>query len=119
MARFFKSFGFAIKGLRQTFKSELNFKFHLFAAALVMSLGWYFEISLSEWIALTICIGVVLAAELANTAMEILVDLVSPEFNAKAGLVKDIAAAAVLVVALMSLVVGLIIFVPKIFLNAA
>lgn len=121
MSRFFKSFEFATSGLRQTFKSELNFKLHLFAAVLVLVAGWYFEVSNEEWIAITICIGSVLFAELMNTAVEVLVDLVSPEFNAKAGLVKDIAAAAVLVLALMALAVALIIFVPKFLLliNAA
>ncbi|MNR31144.1 Undecaprenol kinase [compost metagenome] len=82
---------------------------------MVLLAGWHFEVSFLEWIALIVCISSVLAAELFNTAIEVLVNLVSPEFNPKAGLVKDIAAAAVLIVALMSLVVGLIIFVPKIF----
>lgn len=115
MSRFLKSFGFAIKGLKQGFKTELNFRVHVVAAVLTFVAGWYFEVSLLEWLAIIICIGSVLAAELMNTAIEGLVNLVSPEFNPRAGLVKDVAAAAVLVVALMSLVVGLIIFVPKIF----
>lgn len=115
MFRFFKSFGFAVKGIKQSFITELNFKIHLLIAAFVVVAGWGFDISTLEWLALVICIGSVLTAELMNTAIEALVNLVSPEFNPKAGLVKDIAAAAVLVVAVMSLVVGLIIFVPKIF----
>lgn len=115
MSRFFKSFSFAANGLKQTFKSEQNFKVQLAAAVLTLLAGWHFEVSLSEWIALVFCIGAVLAAELFNTALEVLVNLISPGFNQKAGLVKDIAAAAVLVIALMSLTVGLIIFVPKIF----
>ncbi len=115
MSRFLKSFGFAIKGLKQGFKTELNFRVHIVAAALISVAGWYLEVSLLEWLAIIICIGSVLAAELTNTAIEGLVNLVSPEFNPRAGLIKDIASAAVLVVALMSLVVGLIIFVPKIF----
>ena len=77
--------------------------------------GWCFDISKMEWVAVVICIGCVFAMELVNTAIERLVDLVSPKFNAKAGLVKDIAAAAVLIASMMSLAVGLIIFVPKIF----
>lgn len=115
MARFFNSFRFAAKGLRESFKSELNFKIHFIAAVLVVVLGCYVDISALEWLAVVICIGSVLAAELINTAIETLVDLVSPAYNPKAGMVKDVAAAAVLVVAVMSLVVGLIIFVPKIF----
>ncbi|SOD20432.1 diacylglycerol kinase family protein [Pedobacter xixiisoli] len=115
MLRFFKSFRFASNGLKEAFKSELNFKVHLFSVVVVVLAGWCFEVSFLEWIALIVCISAVLATELFNTAIEVLVNLVSPEFNPKAGLVKDIAAAAVLIVALMSLVVGLIIFVPKIF----
>lgn len=115
MLRFFRSFKFATNGLKEVFKSELNFKVHLFSAVAVVVAGWHFEVSRSEWLAVILCIGLVLAAELINTAIEVLVDLVAPEFNRKAGLVKDIAASAVLVAALMSLAVGLIIFVPKIF----
>ena len=85
------------------------------AAVLVVTAGWYFEISKGEWLAIVICIGLVMVTELINTAIEILVDCVSPEFNVKAGLVKDIAAGAVLVAALVALLVAFIIFVPKIF----
>lgn len=115
MLKVFKSFSYAINGLRRSIKTELNFKIHLSAAVFVVVAGWCFDISTLEWLALVICIGSVLAAELINTAIEALVNLVSPDFNVKAGVVKDIAAAAVLVSAIMSLVVGLIIFVPKIF----
>lgn len=114
MSRFFKSIKFAANGLKQTFKSELNFKIHLLIAVFTVVAGWYFEISSLEWGIIVICIGCTLFAELMNTAIEVLVNLVSPEFNTKAGLVKDVAAAAVLVIALMSLVAGLIIFVPKV-----
>lgn len=115
MSRFFKSFGFAFSGLKQSFKAEVNLKVHLIFALLVLLAGWCFDISKMEWVAVVICIGCVFAMELVNTAIERLVDLVSPKFNAKAGLVKDIAAAAVLIASMMSLAVGLIIFVPKIF----
>lgn len=106
---------FAANGLKQVFKTQFNFKIHSLAAISVVLFGWWLEVSVPEWLALVICIGCVLAAELMNTAIEFLVNLVSPEFNPKAGLVKDIAAGAVLVTALMSLAVSLIIFVPKIF----
>lgn len=120
MQRFFKGFKFAANGLRYTIKTQLNFKIQLFAVLMVVAAGFFFHISLLEWIAIVVCIGAVLAAELMNTAIETLVDLVSPEFNPKAGIVKDIAASSVLVMALMALTVALIIFVPKfISLNAA
>jgi diacylglycerol kinase len=115
MNRFFRSFRFAAKGLSYTIATQPNFIFHLIAAVLVVMAGWYFEISKGEWLAIVICIGLVMVTELLNTAIEILVDWLSPEFNVKAGLVKDIAAGAVLVAALVALVVAFVIFVPKIF----
>ena len=115
MRKFFNGFKFALSGLMFASKTQLNIKVQLFAAVIVVVAGFLFKISFSEWLAITICTGCVLAAELLNTSIEALVDLVSPEFNPKAGLVKDIAAAAVLVAALIALTVALIIFIPKIF----
>jgi undecaprenol kinase/diacylglycerol kinase (ATP) len=80
---------------------------------MVVVAGWHFSISVAEWLAIVLCVGAVLVTELINTAIETLVDMVSPEFNVKAGLVKDIAAAAVLIAAIMAVIVALIIFVPK------
>ncbi|WAC41354.1 diacylglycerol kinase family protein [Pedobacter sp. SL55] len=115
MQKFFRGFTFALNGLIYAIKTQLNVRVQLFAALLVVIAGFSFNISFLEWLAIAICVGCVLAAELMNTSLEALVDLVSPEFNPKAGLVKDIAAAAVLIIALMALTVALIIFVPKIF----
>lgn len=120
MSRFFKSFKFAINGIKYAVKTQLNFKIQLLAVLVAVGAGWYFHISGSEWLAIVLCMGAVLAAELMNTAIETLVDLVSPEFNPKAGMVKDVAAGAVLVIALTALMVALIIFVPKLLsLNVA
>lgn len=115
MNRFLKSFKFAAKGLSYTIETQPNFIFHIIAALLVVTAGWYFDISKGEWLAVLICIGLVMVTELLNTAIEVLVDWLSPEFNVKASLVKDIAAGAVLVAALVALVVAFVIFVPKIF----
>lgn len=115
MNRFLKSFKFAAKGLSYTIATQPNFIFHLIAALLVLAASWYFDLSKGEWLAVLICIGLVMVTELLNTAIEVLVDWLSPEFNVKAGLVKDIAAGAVLVAALVALVVAFVIFVPKIF----
>jgi len=115
MNRFLKSFKFAAKGVFYTITTQPNFIFHLFAGLLVVLAGWYFDVSKEEWLAIVICIGLVMVTELINTAIEVLVDWLSPEFNVKAGLVKDIAAGAVLVAALVALMIALIIFVPKIF----
>lgn len=120
MLRFFKGFLYAARGLRHTVVTQLNFRVHLLAMLLVFLAGWYFQVSRMEWVAIVICVFAVFAAELANTAIEALVDLVSPTFNPKAGLAKDIAAGMVLVTAVMAVIVALIIFVPKILsLNVA
>jgi len=105
-------FKFAISGLIHTVKSETNFRIHLIIASIVAILGFYFKISGVEWLFIVLAIGIVLMAELFNTAIEILVDMVSPDFNSKAGHIKDIAAAAVLIVVIAAVITGLIIFIP-------
>lgn len=107
-----RSFGFAWKGIRESIGKEQNLRFHLITTAVVIFAGIGFGITGNEWIALILCVGLVIAAELFNTAIERLVDLVSPHYHPLAGQVKDIAAGAVLVCALAAIVVGLIIFVP-------
>ncbi len=109
------SFRYAFKGLRYGFKNQVNIWIHLVAAILVIVFGFYFQISIGEWIALFLCIALVIGAELLNTAIEHLVDLVSPEYHPLAGKVKDIAAAAVLVFSIASAAVGLLVFVPHFF----
>jgi diacylglycerol kinase len=113
MQRLIKSFGYAISGIAYAAKTQLNFKIHLAALIIVGLAGWYFHLSASEWLCVILAAGLVLVAELLNTAIEILVDLVSPGFNAQAGKVKDVAAGAVLVAACIAVVVGAIIFIPK------
>lgn len=107
-----RSFGYAWKGIRCCVGKEQNLSFHLIAAVLVVIAGWRLGITRTEWAILLLCIGMVIAAELFNTAIEKLVDLVSPGRHPLAGQVKDIAAGAVLVCAAAAAMVGLIIFVP-------
>ena len=109
-----KSFGYAWKGIRHCVGREQNLGTHLVATALVVVAGAALGLSRMEWVAVTLCIGLVIAAELVNSAVERLVDLVSPEHHPLAGQVKDIAAGAVLVCAIAAAIVGLIVFVPKI-----
>lgn len=109
-----KSFTYAWKGIRNFICREHNAWIHLTITLLVVIAGFVFSIQNSEWIAIIICIGVVLAAEAFNTAIERLVNLVSPAWNPIAGEVKDIAAGAVLICAAAAAVVGLIIFIPYI-----
>lgn len=113
MNKLLRSFGYALKGLAHAFRSQLNIKLHCLAAVLVIALGWYVRLSAAEWLWVSLAIALVLAAELFNTALEMLVDLVSPGWNEQAGRVKDVAAAAVLLIALLALAIGLFIFVPK------
>jgi len=108
------SFRFAFKGLADVYRSQPNMRIHLLAAAAVIALGLFFRISSVEWCILALTIGVVCVAELLNTALEYLTDLVSPDFHPLAGKAKDAAAAAVLVASIASVVVGCIIFIPQI-----
>jgi len=91
----------------------MNFRIHLVAILMVVLAGWYFHLSANEWLWIIFTIGLVLVTELLNTAIEILVDLVSPDFNIQAGRVKDVAAGAVVIAAIISVVIGSIIFIPK------
>ena len=91
---------------------EQNLSFHLIASVIVIIAGFVLGITRTEWMIIALCIGVVIAAELFNTAIEKLVDLVSPERHPIAGQVKDIAAGAVLICAAAAAIVGLIIFIP-------
>lgn len=107
-----RSFGYAWKGIISCVGKEQNLSFHLIATMLVVGAGFFFGITRMEWIVVVGCIGLVIAAELFNSAIEKLVDLVSPTRHPIAGQVKDIAAGAVLVCAIASAIIGLIVFVP-------
>lgn len=109
-----RSFSFAWKGILAAFKSELNMKIHFFIAVFVVFFGLFLKISVTEWLIVLICFAIVFSAEMINTSIETLVDKVSPEQNPLAGKAKDVAAGAVLIVAIFVAIVGLIIFVPKI-----
>jgi diacylglycerol kinase len=108
-----KSFADARKGITTALKTELHLRVHVLAAVLVVLAGWLLHISSTEWMFVLICMGGVITAELFNTAIEKLVDLVSPEYNKQAGFIKDVAAGAVLVNAIIAALVGLFIFIPK------
>lgn len=109
-----KSFTYAFKGVGHAFKYEQNFIVHSVMAFLAVLLGFLLKINNYEWLALILIIGLVLAFELINTALESLVDLVTDKYHELAALTKDTASSAVLVLALSSIIIGLIIFLPKI-----
>ena len=108
-----KSFAFAWNGIVLSFKSGHNIWIQAGIGVLVILFGLWLEISKTEWLIVSLTIGLVLFAEIVNTAIELLVNFVSPEYNEKAGQVKDLAAGAVLLVSISAAVVGLIIFVPR------
>ena len=107
-----KSFGYAFKGIAKLVQKEHNAWIHCTAIIVVTLGGNYFNITPSEWCIVILCFGVVLAAEGFNTAIERLVDLVSPDYHPIAGDVKDIAAGAVLICAIAAAIIGIIIFYP-------
>jgi len=109
-----KSFGYAFQGIGNFIRKEPNAWIHCTAVVVVTSLGLYYGISATEWCIVILCFGLVLMAEAFNTAIERLVDLVSPDFHPLAGTIKDVAAGAVLLGAIASAIVGCIIFIPYI-----
>ncbi len=109
-----KSFTHAGRGLGVFIKSTHNAWLHLVAFIIVFALGVYFRVSEFEWIALVFAAGFVFVAEAFNTAIEIDIDLTSPEYHPFARDTKDVAAGAVLVSAFTAFIIGLIIFVPHI-----
>ena len=110
-----QSFKYAFKGIAHVFVHEHNMWIHLLASVCVVFAGFYFHINSTEWVFITLAIGMVIAAEIFNSAIEKLVDFISPNQNEKAGLIKDIAAGAVLICALTAAIIGCIIFIPKLF----
>lgn len=114
LKKLIRSFGYAFKGIGYATTTQLNFRVHLVAALAATSLGIGLHISTNEWVWIILCITLVLVAEMFNTAIEFLTDLVSPGYHPKAGHVKDIAAGAVLLCAIFALITGVIIFGPKI-----
>lgn len=109
-----KSFTYAFAGVKLLLKEEHNALIHLAAAIGVVVLGFAFEISNIEWVAIVLAIGAVFSAELFNTAIEHICNYISPMNNIVIKKTKDLAAAGVLLVAVAALVVGLLIFIPKI-----
>jgi undecaprenol kinase len=109
-----KSFSYAFQGIRTAFKNEPNLRIHSVFAIAALILGIIFRLNYLEWMLLAFTIFYVITLELLNTVMEAFVDLVSPEMSPYAKIAKDVSAACVLLAAILSVVVGLILFLPKI-----
>ena len=109
------SFKYAFSGVREAFQNEKNMKIHFLLMILVIVLGFVLNLSSIDWAILIITIGLVLISEFINTSLEQIVDIVSPEKQEKAKIAKDVAAASVLVSAIVSILVAVFLFLPKIF----
>lgn len=113
ISKVIRSFGFAFAGIKYVITTQRNMKIHVAAAMIVLVLGYIVKLSATEWMLLILTIAGVWAAELFNTALETLVDLVSPERHPLAKISKDAAAGAVLCMALAAVAVGYFLFVVK------
>lgn len=111
------SFKHAIDGVWYTIKSQPNFRFHLIAMIAVILAGIYFSISTVEWLVLFFTFNMVIVAEMLNTSVESMVDLITQERHQDAKVAKDVSAGMVLMSAFFSVCIGLYIFLPKIIIN--
>lgn len=111
-AALFKSFGFAFSGIFKVIKEERNIKIHLFAALISIGLAFYLHISRIDWLILLLIITMIISLELVNSSIEAVVDLASPNKHPLAKKAKDVAAGAVLVAAIASIIIGALLFFP-------
>src|SRR5690349_14181177 len=111
MARL-KSFGYAWSGILYFFKKEHNARIHLGATGIVLLLSYYFKMSQTEWLMILIFIALVWITEMLNTAIERIMDFLSPEIHPAVGIIKDIAAGAVLVASIAAMIAAAVIFIP-------
>jgi len=111
-----RSFSYAFQGIRTAFRNEPNLRIHAVFAVLALTAGVILKLTTVEWLFLTFTIVWVISLELLNTVLEAVVDLVSPEVQGAAKIAKDVSAACVLVAAFLSVIVGIVLFLPKIFL---
>ncbi len=107
------SFKHALNGLKILILEEHNSRIHVFATGIVIALGFILNVSSFEWMILVLCFCLVIALEIINSAIENLCDIVSDDFHPRIKKIKDLSASAVLISAISSIIVGLIIFIPK------
>lgn len=111
-----KSFTNAFAGMAHFFANDRNGKIHLASAITVVITSITLHISAIEWLAILLCIALVIGLEMLNSALEKLCDLVEPNYHPTIKVIKDVSAAAVVLAAIISVVIGVIIFLPKIIL---
>lgn len=110
-----KSVGYAFNGALLLLKTEASIKIQFTIAIIVTVAGFFFKISSNEWIVQILAIGLVMSIEGVNTAIEEIANFIHPERHDKIGLIKDIAAGAVFIASIFAFIVGLIIYIPKVF----
>jgi diacylglycerol kinase (ATP) len=108
-----KSIGYAYRGALLLIKTEASIKVQFSIAIIIVILGFYFNISATEWMLQLLAIGLVISIEAANTAIEKIADFIHPEYHKKIGVIKDVAAGAVFLSALFASAIGFIIYLPK------
>jgi diacylglycerol kinase (ATP) len=113
--KFLASFSNAFSGILLLFRSQANAQIELGITFIVLVAGLAFGISSSEWVVILLCIALVLSLEGINTAIEIFADKLHPGFDSEIGKVKDVAAGAVLIAAILAAIIGIVIFAPRIF----
>jgi len=113
MRKWGQSFSCAIKGMGYSVCKGRNMKIHILAGILATMLGFVLEISRLEWAIIVLTIFMVLAAETVNSAIEVTVDLVTEDHHPLAGMAKDLAAGGVLLTAISAVIIGLLIFGPR------
>jgi undecaprenol kinase len=112
--RLWKSFAFAITGIKTALWSERNMRIHFVVSVLVILCAVFFSISKIEWLFILIAIGGIFSLELINTAIERVVDLITVEYHPLAKQAKDVAAGAVFIYAIMAVIIGILIFLPHV-----
>ncbi len=110
-----KSVGYALKGAWLLIRTEPSIQIQAIVALLVTAAGFYFDISATEWMVQLLAITAIMAMEGINTAIEKLCDYVQPEHHPKIGFIKDVSAGAVMIVAILTSIIGAIIYGPKLF----
>jgi diacylglycerol kinase (ATP) len=110
-----KSVGFAFKGAYFLLKTEASIQVQFGIFIMLTVFGFYFNISTAEWLFQFLAIGMVMSIEGINTAVEEIADFIHPEKHKKIGLIKDIGAGAVFIASVFAIIIGLIIYIPKIF----
>lgn len=113
LLRRLRSFRHAFRGIGEVFRAEPNARVHLVAAITVIAAGVYFQLTLAEWCLIGLAIALVVIAETFNTAIETLCDRVTTENDEQIRRTKDLSAAAVLLAAIASVVIGILVFAPK------